>query len=203
VNARGARPEERPVILGFNTQLSTADPGALNVPELAMASAALRRERLATTTAWAQWLPAPYVDYRMIQWGGSAWNPEAVQWKVGLAVPLFNQKARADLAGAQARLRAAQANATSTQNAVEVLRAQLELQVQALDSELKALTASETAAYALLQQERRRFALGESTMFILATRESKYLESVQKRTLASAKLQSVEAERRLLTSPSL
>ncbi len=203
VNARGARPEERPVILGFNTQLSTADPGALNVPELAMASAALRRERLATTTAWAQWLPAPYVDYRMIQWGGSAWNPEAVQWKVGLAVPLFNQKARADLASAQARLRAAQANATSTQNAVEVLRAQLELQVQALDSELKALTASETAAYALLQQERRRFALGESTMFILATRESKYLESVQKRTLASAKLQSVEAERRLLTSPSL
>ncbi|MEY4460112.1 MAG: hypothetical protein RL429_101 [Bacteroidota bacterium] len=203
VNARGARPEERPVILGFNTQLSTADPGALNVPELAMAGAALRRERLATTTAWAQWLPAPYVDYRMIQWGGSAWNPEAVQWKVGLAVPLFNQKARADLAGAQARLRAAQANATSTQNAVEVLRAQLELQVQALDSELKALTASETAAYALLQQERRRFALGESTMFILATRESKYLESVQKRTLASAKLQSVEAERRLLTSPSL
>jgi outer membrane protein TolC len=203
VNVRGVRPEERPVILGFNTQWSTADPGALNVPELAMASAALRRERLATTTAWAQWLPAPYVDYRMIQWGGSAWNPESVQWKVGLAVPLFNQKARADLAGAQARLRAAQANATSTQNAVEVLRTQLAQQVQALDSELKALTASETAAYALLQQERRRFALGESTMFILATRESKYLESVQKRTLASAKLQSVEAERRLLTSPSL
>ncbi len=203
VNVRGARPEGRPVILGFNTQWSAADPGAQNVPELAMAGAALRRERLATTTAWAQWLPAPYVDYRMIQWGGSAWNPEAVQWKVGLAVPLFNQKARADLAGAQARLRAAQANATSTQNAVEVLRTQLELQVQALDSELKALTASETAAYALLQQERRRFALGESTMFILATRETKYLESVQKRTLASAKLQSVEAERRLLTSPSL
>lgn len=203
VNVRGARPEERPVILGLNAELSIAGPGAQNVPELAMAGAALRRERLATTTAWAQWLPAPYVDYRMIQWGGSAWNPESVQWKVGLAVPLFNQKARADLAGAQARLRAAQANATSTQNAVEVLRTQLELQVQALDSELKALTASETAAYALLQQERRRFALGESTMFILATRESKYLESVQKRTLASAKLQSVEAERRLLTSPSL
>jgi outer membrane protein TolC len=203
VNVRGARPEERPVILGLNAELSIAGPGAQNVPELAMAGAALRRERLATTTAWAQWLPAPYVDYRMIQWGGSAWNPESVQWKVGLAVPLFNQKARADLAGAQARLRAAQANATSTQNAVEVLRTQLEQQVQALDSELKALTASETAAYALLQQERRRFALGESTMFILATRESKYLEAVQKRTLASAKLQSVEAERRLLTSPSL
>lgn len=203
VNVRGARPEERPVILGLNAELSIAGPGAQNVPELAMAGAALRRERLATTTAWAQWLPAPYVDYRMIQWGGSAWNPESVQWKVGLAVPLFNQKARADLAGAQARLRAAQANATSTQNAVEVLRTQLEQQVQALDSELKALTASETAAYALLQQERRRFALGESTMFILATRETKYLEAVQKRTLASAKLQSVEAERRLLTSPTL
>ncbi len=203
VNVRGARPEERPVILGLNAELSIAGPGAQNVPELAMAGAALRRERLATTTAWAQWLPAPYVDYRMIQWGGSAWNPESVQWKVGLAVPLFNQKARADLAGAQARLRAAQANATSTQNAVEVLRTQLAQQVQALDSELKALTASETAAYALLQQERRRFALGESTMFILATRETKYLEAVQKRTLASAKLQSVEAERRLLTSPSL
>jgi outer membrane protein TolC len=191
------------VILGLNAELSIAGPGAQNVPELAMAGAALRRERLATTTAWAQWLPAPYVDYRMIQWGGSAWNPESVQWKVGLAVPLFNQKARADLAGAQARLRAAQANATSTQNAVEVLRTQLAQQVQALDSELKALTASETAAYALLQQERRRFALGESTMFILATRETKYLEAVQKRTLASAKLQSVEAERRLLTSPTL
>jgi outer membrane protein TolC len=203
VNVRGARPEERPVILGLNAELSIAGPGAQNVPELAMAGAALRRERLATTTAWAQWLPAPYVDYRMIQWGGSAWNPESVQWKVGLAVPLFNQKARADLAGAQARLRAAQANATSTQNAVEVLRTQLAQQVQALDSELKALTASETAAYALLQQERRRFALGESTMFILATRETKYLEAVQKRTLASAKLQSVEAERRLLTSPTL
>ncbi len=203
VNVRGARPEERPVILGLNAELSIAGPGAQNVPELAMAGAALRRERLATTTAWAQWLPAPYVDYRMIQWGGSAWNPESVQWKVGLAVPLFNQKARADLAGAQARLRAAQANATSTQNAVEVLRTQLAQQVQALDSELKALTASETAAYALLQQERRRFALGESTMFILASRETKYLEAVQKRALASAKLQSMEAERRLLTSPSL
>jgi outer membrane protein TolC len=203
VNVQGVRPEERPVILGLNAELSIAGPGAQNVPELAMAGAALRRERLATTTAWAQWLPAPYVDYRMIQWGGSAWNPEAVQWKVGLAVPLFNQKARADLAGAQARLRAAQANATSTQNAVEVLRTQLAQQVQALESELKALTASETAAYALLQQERRRFALGESTMFILATRESKYLEAVQKRTLASAKLQSLEAERRLLTSPTL
>ncbi len=203
VNVRGARPEERPVILGLNAELSIAGPGAQNVPELAMAGAALRRERLATTTAWAQWLPAPYVDYRMIQWGGSAWNPESVQWKVGLAVPLFNQKARADLAGAQARLRAAQANATSTQNAVEVLRTQLEQQVQALDSEQKALTASETAAYALLQQERRRFALGESTMFILASRETKYLEAVQKRALASAKLQSMEAERRLLTSPTL
>ncbi len=203
VNVRGVRPEERPVILGLNAELSIAGPGAQNVPELAMAGAALRRERLATTTAWAQWLPAPYVDYRMIQWGGSAWNPESVQWKVGLAVPLFNQKARADLAGAQARLRAAQANATSTQNAVEVLRTQLEQQVQALDSEQKALTASETAAYALLQQERRRFALGESTMFILASRETKYLEAVQKRALASAKLQSMEAERRLLTSPTL
>lgn len=203
VNVRGARPEERPVILGPRAELSGTSPGAPNVPELAMAGAALRRERLATTTAWAQWLPAPYVDYRMIQWGGSAWNPEAVQWKVGLAVPLFNQKARADLAGAQARLRAAQANATATQNAVEVLRTQLEQQVQALDSERKALTSAETAAYALLQQERRRFALGESTMFILATRESKYLEAVQKRALASAKLQSLEAERRLLTSPSL
>ncbi len=203
VNVQGARPEGRPVILGFNAQLSAASPGALNVPELAMAGAVLRRERLATTTAWAQWLPAPYVDYRMIQWGGSAWNPEAVQWKVGLAVPLFNQKARADLAGAQARLRAAQANATSTQNTVAVLRSQLTQQVGALEAELKALTASETAAYALLQQERRRFALGESTMFILATRETKYLEAVQKRTLASAKLQSVEAERRLLTSPTL
>lgn len=203
VNVLGVRPEGRPVILGFNAQLSAASPDVLSVPELAMAGAALRRERLATTTAWAQWLPAPYVDYRLLQWGGSAWNPEAVQWKVGLAVPLFNQKARADLASAQARLRAAQANATSTQNAVEVLRTQLAQQVQALESEHKALTASETAAYVLLQQERRRFALGESTMFILASRESKYLEAVQKRALASAKLQSVEAERRLLTSPSL
>ena len=168
-----------------------------------MVHAALRRERLATTTAWAQWLPAPYVDYRMLQWGGSAWNPEAVQWKVGLALPLFNQKARADLAGAQARLRAAQANASATQNQLKVLQSQLSQQVTALEQERNALLASETAAYALLQQERRRFALGESTMFILASRETKYLECVQKRTLASAKLQSLEAERRLLTSPSL
>jgi outer membrane protein TolC len=168
-----------------------------------MVNSALRRERLATTTAWAQWLPAPYVDYRMLQWGGSAWNPEAVQWRVGLTVPLFNQKARAELAGAQARLRAAQANATATQNQFDIVQVQLAQQVQALDTELKALTASETASYALLQQERRRFALGESTMFIVASRETKYLEAVQKRTLTSAKLQSLEAERRLLTSPSL
>jgi outer membrane protein TolC len=193
----GMRPQSLPVVLGTSRQ------EASSIPELEMVNSALRRERLATTTAWAQWLPAPYVDYRMLQWGGSAWNPEAVQWKVGLTVPLFNQKARAELAGAQARLRAAQANATATQNQFDIVRVQLAQQVQALDSELKALTASETAAYALLQQERRRFALGESTMFILASRETKYLEAVQKRTLTSAKLQSLEAERRLLTSPSL
>lgn len=199
----GLRPDARPVL--FAAPRSAANPaiGELQVPELTMVHAALRRERLATTTAWAQWLPAPYVDYRMLQWGGSAWNPEAVQWKVGLALPLFNQKARADLAGAQARLRAAQANALATQNQLTVLQSQLSQQVAALEQERNALLASETAAYALLQQERRRFALGESTMFILASRETKYLECVQKRTLASAKLQSLEAERRLLTSPSL
>lgn len=197
VNLTGMRPQALPVVLG------TSRLEASSIPELEMVNSALRRERLATTTAWAQWLPAPYVDYRMLQWGGSAWNPEAVQWKVGLTVPLFNQKARAELAGAQARLRAAQANATATQNQFDIVRVQLAQQVLALDSELKALTASETAAYALLQQERRRFALGESTMFILASRETKYLEAVQKRTLTSAKLQSLEAERRLLTSPSL
>jgi outer membrane protein TolC len=193
----GMRPQSLPVVLGT----SRLEVGS--IPELEMVNSALRRERLATTTAWAQWLPAPYVDYRMLQWGGSAWNPESVQWKVGLTVPLFNQKARAELAGAQARLRAAQANATATQNQFDIVRVQLAQQVLALDSELKALTASETASYALLQQERRRFALGESTMFILASRETKYLEAVQKRTLTSAKLQSLEAERRLLTSPSL
>jgi len=197
VNLAGVKPQPLPVVLG------TSRLEARSIPELEMVNSALRRERLATTTAWAQWLPAPYVDYRMLQWGGSAWNPEAVQWKVGLTVPLFNQRARAELAGAQARLRAAQANATATQNQFDVVRVQLDQQVQALDSELKALTASESAAYALLQQERRRFALGESTMFILASRETKYLEAVQKRTLTSAKLQSLEAERRLLTSPSL
>jgi outer membrane protein TolC len=197
VNLTGMKPQALPVVLG------TSRLEASSIPELEMVNSALRRERLATTTAWAQWLPAPYVDYRMLQWGGSAWNPESVQWKVGLTVPLFNQKARAELAGAQARLRAAQANATATQNQFDIVRVQLAQQVQALDTELKALTASETAAYALLQQERRRFALGESTMFILASRETKYLEAVQKRTLTSAKLQSLEAERRLLTSPSL
>jgi outer membrane protein TolC len=199
VNLTGKKPQSLPVVLGT----LSAPTESSNVPELEMVNSALRRERLATTTAWAQWLPAPYVDYRMLQWGGSALNPEAVQWKVGLTVPLFNQKARAELAGAQARLRAAQANATATQNQFDVVRVQFAQQVQALDAELKALTASETAAYALLQQERRRFALGESTMFILASRETKYLEAVQKRTLTSAKLQSLEAERRLLTSPSL
>lgn len=199
----GAQPDSRPVILGFSPPAS-AEPQSLNgVPELAMVSSVLRRERLAVTTAWAQWLPAPYVDYRMLQWGGSTWNPEAVQWKVGLALPLFNQKARADLAGAQARLRAAEANAASVQNEVQVLQRQLAQQVEALDSELKALLGAEAASYALLQQERRRFTLGESTMFILASRETKYLEAVQKRTMASAKLQSLEAERRLLTRPSL
>lgn len=40
-------------------------------------------------------------------------------------------------------------------------------------------------------------------MFLLASRETKYLEAVQKRTMASANLQSLEAERRLLTRPSL
>ena len=199
VNLTDVKPQSLPVVLG-SVSVPT-EPG--NVPELEMVNSALRRERLATTTAWAQWLPAPYVDYRMLQWGGSAWNPEAVQWRVALTVPLFNQRARAELSGAQARLRAAQANATATQNQFDIVRVQLAQQVQALDSELKALTASETAAYALLQQERRRFALGESTMFILASRETKYLEAVQKRTLSSAKLQSLEAERRLLTSPSL
>lgn len=199
----GVQPDSRPVLLG-NSPLASAEPQSLNgVPELAMVSSLLRRERLAVTTAWAQWLPAPYVDYRMLQWGGSTWNPEAVQWKVGLALPLFNQKARADLAGAQARLRAAEANAASVQNEVQVLQRQLAQQVAALDSELKALLGAEAASYALLQQERRRFTLGESTMFILASRETKYLEAVQKRTMASAKLQSLEAERRLLTRPSL
>jgi len=173
------------------------------VPELKMVASILRRERLATTTAWAQWLPAPYIDYRMLQWGGSTWNPEAVQWRVGLAIPLFNQKARADLAGAQGRLRAAEAQAAATQNQFDVLRRQLVQQVEALDVELKALIGAEAAAYALLQQERRRFSLGESTMFILASRETKYLEAVQKRAIATAKLQSLEAERRLLTRPSL
>lgn len=206
VNLVGAWPQDLPVVMlrsqGTAAPIPFAD-GIPQIPELQMVNSALRRERLATTTAWAQWLPAPYVDYRMLQWGGSAWNPEAVQWKVGFTVPLFNQKARAELMGAQARLRAAQADATGTYNQIQVLGRQLSQQVLAMQDELVALQASETAAYALLQQERRRFALGESTMFILASRETKYLEAVQKRTLTSAKLQSLEAERRLLTSPSL
>lgn len=204
VNLMGARPQDLPVVMiRSQGELPPSTDVVPQIPELQMVNSALRRERLATTTAWAQWLPAPYVDYRMLQWGGSAWNPEAVQWKVGFTVPLFNQKARAELLGAQARLRAAQADATGTYNQIQVLRRQLSQQVRAMQDEYVALQASETAAYALLQQERRRFALGESTMFILASRETKYLEAVQKRTLTSAKLQSLEAERRLLTSPSL
>ncbi|MFM6998380.1 MAG: TolC family protein, partial [Bacteroidota bacterium] len=199
----GLVPDTRPVVLPQNPVGSLDQLPNDVVPELKMAASNLRRERLATTTAWAQWLPAPYVDYRMLQWGGSSWNPEAVQWKVGMAIPLFNQKARADLVGAQARLRAAEAQAAATQNQIDVLRRQLAQQVVALNAELNALIGAESAAYALLQQERRRFSLGESTMFILASRETKYLEAVQKRAIATAKLQSLEAERRLLTRPSL
>lgn len=204
VNLVGLKPQDLPVVLWRPQNGFPPTPeSSLSIPMLDVVNAVLRRERLATTTAWAQWIPAPYVDYRLLQWGGSAWNPEAVQWKVGFTVPLFNQKARAELMGARARLRAAQADATGTFNQIQVLRRQLSQQVIAINDELSALQSSETAAYALLQQERRRFALGESTMFILASRETKYLEAVQKRTLTSAKLQSLEAERRLLTSPSL
>jgi hypothetical protein len=199
----GLVPDTRPVVLPQNPVGALDQLPNEAVPELTMVASILRRERLATTTAWAQWLPAPYVDYRMLQWGGSSWNPEAVQWKVGMAIPLFNQKARADLVGAQARLRAAEAQAAATQNQIDVLRRQLAQQVVALNAELNALIGAESAAYALLQQERRRFSLGESTMFILASRETKYLEAVQKRAIATAKLQSLEAERRLLTRPSL
>lgn len=63
----GFLPDTRQVVLRQNPV------GALNqltndvVPELKMVTSILRWERLATTTAWAQWLPAPYVDYRMLQ----------------------------------------------------------------------------------------------------------------------------------------
>jgi len=196
-------PEVRPVLLQNLSMEPSMVPFMPSIPEVTIANSALRRERLATTTAWAQWLPAPNVDFRLLQWGGSEWNPEAAQWRLGLALPLFNFRARAELASAQARLNAAIATASATQNRMEVLQIQLSQQVMALAEEVKALTASETAAYALLLQERRRFDLGESTMFILAIRETKYLDAKQKRSLTSAKLQSLEAERRLLTSPSL
>jgi outer membrane protein TolC len=196
-------PEVRPVLLQNLSMEPSMVPFMPSIPELTMANSALRRERLATTTAWAQWLPAPNVDFRLLQWGGSEWNPEAAQWRLGLALPLFNWRARAELASAQARLNAAIATASATQNRMEVLQIQLSQQVMALAEEVRALTASETAAYALLLQERRRFNVGESTMFILAIRETKYLDATQKRSITSAKLQSLEAERRLLTSPSL
>lgn len=175
----------------------------IGVPEQVVANAEVRKQRMATTTAWAQWLPAPYVDYRALQWGGSAWNTESVQWKVGMVVPLFNQKARSELAGARARLSAAEATLWAVNNQISIAQVQLGEQVSALAKEWKALQSSEQAAYALLQQERRRFAVGESTMFLLAMRETKYLESVQKRSMALAKLQAMEAERRLLVQPTL
>lgn len=116
------------------------------------------------------------------------------KWQLGFSFPLFLRSARADLQLNEIERtaieikRAELSNRISTQiltyrDQLDLTRAQLEIQTKVVDHQR-----------VLIEMERRKLSLGESTLFLLNSREKKWIESVYKLIDINAKLQSLQIE---------
>ena len=123
-----------------------------------------------------------------------AWSMENYKWGVTFQFPLFLRKERAGLENARIKLQ--QIDWKTDQKEVEIFNKAiaLEYQLENLAQQIELFENLFSNYERLLEGENIKFQTGESTIFLLNSRELKLLEAGRKRLSLSAKYLMVHAE---------
>lgn len=131
----------------------------------------------------AQLWPDVSVQYNFLRGGAgdATWNlPDNYQWGVQVNIPLFLRKARGNADAAEAKYREAELKRL---NAIQEAEAELiGLQTQSYNLAQQWLQAEEVynMSNTLLDAERRRFRIGESSVFLVNSRENSMVQAAVK-----------------------
>lgn len=116
------------------------------------------------------------------------------KWNVNLSVPLFMRKERGNLKVVKAEYLAASADLSNMQlqqeNKVKAVKNKINVYLQQLDLVSKNIVDNRT----LVQAEKRKFNIGESSVFLVNYREINLLKVLQKEAALQAKLKIALAE---------
>jgi len=111
-------------------------------------------------------------------------NFDTANYKAGLnvSIPLFLRKERGDLALAKAKLSDARFTVVSEQVFLQNKIAGIQAEINSYAEQVQQVEAIVTNYKTLLQGEERKFALGESSLFLVNSREQKLIDARLKRT---------------------
>lgn len=167
-----------PAILDFVISPDSVRLFALLADQPQVAALTVEIDRALNQRRWrrAQLWPDVSVQYNFLR--GGDWNiPEQYQWGLQVNIPLFLRQARGRSEQADARYREAELKRL---DAVQQAEAELiGLQTQVNNMARQWLQAREVfqMSQALLDAERRRFMLGESSVFLVNSRENAMVQS--------------------------
>ena len=121
-------------------------------------------------------------------------NISNYKWNVNLSVPLFLRKERGNFKAVKAEFEAASADFSNLQlqqeNKVKAINNKISVYLQQLDLVSKNIIDNRT----LVQAEKRKFNIGESSVFLVNYREISLLKVLQKEASLQAKLKLALAE---------
>ncbi|MEL6671785.1 MAG: TolC family protein [Bacteroidota bacterium] len=107
----------------------------------------------------------------------AAYSPDNFTWGVSFAFPLFLRKERGGLELTRVKIRETQLQQTQKMAELEVKATQAWLLYNTLDRQIGVFTQTVQDYQTLWQGERTRFSIGESSLFLVNTRESRYIQA--------------------------
>lgn len=115
-------------------------------------------------------------------WNGQAesWNAGAQQWKLGVKVPLFLRKERAAYKQARIKVEQLELKQVETGRKLSVKLRQAWLEVNAAEVQYRLLAENARESRRLLEAEVRQFRMGESSLFLVNSRENQFLQAGMK-----------------------
>nr|MBC7611971.1 TolC family protein [Pseudopedobacter sp.] len=118
---------------------------------------------------------------------------------VSFAIPLTFSKARGDIAEAKIKIRQVELDRDLMRNELDIKMKQNIAEVTTLQNQLNILKTTLSNSEALLKGEETKFKFGDSSLFLINSRETKLIEVQEKLFLVEAKLNKVQIKSLWLT----
>jgi outer membrane protein TolC len=127
-------------------------------------------------------------DYSFIKSWDAAYFQNNYKWGLGVSMPLFLRQARGDYKKATIKLASTKLDLLAKNRQTEIkIRSQFNDNLQLLN-QVQGIDRIQQRYYTLLRNEELRFLQGESSLFLINSREMKWLETLQKQTELQVKL---------------